>query len=88
MRMTDEELADIAMDNSFDVITGRIEVKNLFDNKDEVFWLAYLPGDKTSERNVIEILIDHYIYHEEYEKCSELVKLKEEKYNEVRSIKD
>tara|TARA_R100000742_G_C4269506_1_gene88007 strand:+ start:1073 stop:1354 length:282 start_codon:yes stop_codon:yes gene_type:complete len=78
------ELYNSAMDNAYNLITGRLTVDELFiefdENEDEegVLPLPFNPflSEKFSNA-LIDVVIDHFSSIEEYEKCAELVKIKE-----------
>ena len=69
--------SEIGLENSYLVLTGQITLEELFIKHPYKVYLAHVPGDVDNEKNIIDDLIDHYIYYEEYEKCSELKKLKD-----------
>ena len=75
-----QEIAEKALDNAYRLIIGKVTLEELFDEAEEsvkeIDKQIYLPFDpeKAIPEDCIEILIEHFIYHEEYEKCAELVK--------------
>jgi len=76
---TDEvELVNDAMNNAFNILTGKSEFKTLFvDNADRIA-LPFDPyNKKVTHGKIIDLLILHYTECEWYERCAELVKLKE-----------
>ena len=74
-----QEEAEQGLENSYMVLTGKITLEELFVKFPYKVYLAHVPGDAKEEEDIIDDLILHFIYHEEYEKCSELQKLKNDK---------
>jgi len=77
--ITDEELARLANDNTFNILMGNITMKELFNQDIDVPLLVDPSQEFLSNTTKIEILdgmIDYYVEVEEYEKCNELLKLK------------
>jgi len=77
------ELYNSAMDNAYNLITGKIDVDDMFIEFDEGDDDALLPlpfnpfmSEKYSNA-LIDVVIEHFSHYEEYEKCAELVKIKE-----------
>jgi len=78
------ELYNNAMDNAYNLITGKITVDDLFvefdesEDEDDVLPLPFNPflSEKFSNA-LIDVVIDHFSHYEEYETCAELVKIKE-----------
>ena len=77
--ITDEELARLANDNTFNILMGNIIMKELF-NQDIDVPLLVDPSQEflsnTTKMEILDGMIDYYVEVEEYEKCSELLKLK------------
>ena len=71
-----QEHAEQGLENSYMVLTGKITLEELFVKFPYRVYLAHVPGDTEDESAIIDDLISHYIYYEEYEKCVELQKLK------------
>ena len=68
-----------ANDNTFDILTGRITMEELFkNNNDNIPFLIQSKEmvDIEDRLDVLEGMIEYYTEGEEYEKCAELVKLK------------
>ena len=74
----DVELVNDAMNNAFNILTGKFDYKTFFvDNADRIA-LPFDPYDKkVSHVKIIDLLIHHYTECEWYERCAKLVKLKE-----------
>jgi len=78
------ELYNSAMDNAYNLITGKMSVDELFvefdesEDEEDILPLPFNPflSEKFSNA-LIDVVIDHYTQYEEYEKCAELVKIKE-----------
>ena len=77
--ITDEELARLANDNTFNILMGNITMIELF-NQDIDVPLLVDPSQEflsnTTKMEILDGMIDYYVEVEEYEKCSELLKLK------------
>jgi|TARA_R110000782_G_scaffold5765_2_gene19931 hypothetical protein len=74
-----ELLQQQANDNTFDILTGRITMEKLFQsNNDNIPFLIQSKEMVNIEDrlDVLEGMIEYYTEGEEYEKCAELVKLK------------
>jgi|TARA_R110000744_G_scaffold281190_1_gene393126 hypothetical protein len=81
--LEDLELFNQAMDNAYLFITGKIDVEDVLvdlDNDDlEEFSLPFNPFlHEDISNQEIDSVIEHFSELEEYEKCAELVKCKEE----------
>jgi len=77
--ITDEELVRLANENTFNILMGNVTVKELFDQDIDVPLLVDPSQEFLSNTTKMEILdgmIEYYVEEEDYEKCSELVKLK------------
>ena len=80
--LEDLEMYEQAMENAYDIITRRKTLDDIYhkfeeDGKIDKF---YLPFDPTKEDgrsgDIIDMVIEYYTGTEEYEKCAELVKIK------------
>jgi|TARA_R110000796_G_scaffold41113_1_gene101467 hypothetical protein len=69
---------DKCMNNSYLLVTGKKNLEEFFKNQEDVFFM-HNPDEPILDGNyaVYDVLIDHFIYTEEYEKCQELKNLKE-----------
>ena len=68
-----------ANDNTFDILTGRVTMEELFkSNNDNIPFLIQSKEmvDIEDRLDILEGMIEYYTEGEEYEKCAELVKLK------------
>ena len=79
--IVDQEIAEKALNNAYNLIVGKTTMEELFveaNKKENIEIEVYLPFDPHYgvPEDCIDILMDHFIYTEEYEKCAELVKVK------------
>jgi len=79
--LEDLEMYEKAMENAYDLITKRKTVDDIFyELEDEAYLEYYLPFDPIREDgrtpDIIDMVIEYYTGTEEYEKCAELVKIK------------
>ena len=73
-QLENEEMMDDSILNSYYVLTGRATVDEIFNRQDfPIFFIN--PGEDLDEGSLNDML-DYFISTEEYEKCSELIKLK------------
>jgi len=80
--LEDLELYEQAMNNAYDIITKRKTLDDIYyDLEEETIDAFPLPFDPIVEdgrtEDIIDIVIEHFTHTEEYEKCAELVKIKE-----------
>ena len=77
--ITDEELVRLANENTFSILMGKITIEELFEQDIDIPLLVD-PSEKSlskeTKKEILEGMIEYYTEGEEYEKCSELVKLK------------
>jgi hypothetical protein len=68
---------DLCMRNSYELLLGKKTIDQLVDNNDNLY-LIFSPEYKLviMEDDVYDSLIDYFIYTEEYEKCAEILNLK------------
>ena len=81
--LEDMELYGRAMDNAYSIITKRKTLDDIYyELEAEIIDDLPLPFDPMLEDgrtvDMIDIVIEYFIETEEYEKCAELVKIKEE----------
>ena len=84
--LDDLELYNDAMFNAYEFITGRTNLRSLEEQLSYGKIERYpLPFDPTFENgrtpDVIDMVIEHFTKVEAYEKCAELLKIKEECQN-------
>ena len=90
-----QEIAEKALDNAYRLIIGKVTLEELFDEAEESLgdidkeiYLPFAPEEDSPE-DCIDVLLEHFIYHEEYEKCEKLVKAqKRVKQNKKRVDSD
>tara|TARA_R110000787_G_scaffold94090_1_gene196634 strand:+ start:799 stop:1074 length:276 start_codon:yes stop_codon:yes gene_type:complete len=81
--LEDLEMYEQAMENAYDLITKRKSLDDIYDDfeKEGTIEEFYLPFDPLSEdgrtADIIDVVIEYFTSTEEYEKCAELVKIKE-----------
>lgn len=76
-----ELITQQANDNTFNILTGKITMEDLFESdQDNIPLLVQTTEivDLENRLDVLEGMIEYYTEEEEYEKCAELVKLKNE----------
>ena len=82
--LEDLEMYEQAMENAYDLITKRKSLDDIYDDfeKEGTIEEFYLPFDPLSEdgrtADIIDVVIEYFTSTEEYEKCAELVKIKDE----------
>tara|TARA_R110000823_G_scaffold262899_2_gene383466 strand:- start:251 stop:523 length:273 start_codon:yes stop_codon:yes gene_type:complete len=80
--LEDLELYNRAMVNAYDIITKKKTLDDIYYAlEDDIITEFPLPFDPVTEdgrsEDVIDVVVEYFISIEEYEKCSELVKIKE-----------
>ena len=80
--LEDLELYNQAMVNAYDIITKKKTLDDIYyaleDDRITEFPLPFDPVSESGRsEDIIDIVIEYFISIEEYEKCSELVKIKE-----------
>ena len=81
--LEDMELYNRAMNNAYNIITKRKTLDDIYyDLEEGKINRLPLPFDPISEdgrsNDVIDVVIEYFTSTEEYEKCAELVKIKDE----------
>jgi len=73
-----ESIINNSMHYSYLLITNQITFDELLDiSQIEGFGLIFDPEDPyLNEDDIIDTLLDHFIYLEEYEKCQDLIEIK------------
>jgi len=80
--LEDLEMYEQAMENAYALITKRKSLDDIYESfeKEGIVDKFYLPFDPMAEdgrsEDIIDIVIEYFISVEEYEKCAELVKIK------------
>ena len=80
--LEDLELYERAMDNAYNLITKRKTLDDIYyELEDDTIDGFPLPFDPVIEdgrsTDIIDIVVEHFTHTEEYEKCAELVKIKQ-----------
>ncbi len=80
--LEDLEMYNAAMENSYYLITKRKTLDDIYILlEEEAIDEFYLPFDPIQEdgrsTDVIDMVIEYFITTEEYEKCAELIKIRE-----------
>jgi|TARA_R100001530_G_C4302929_1_gene150982 hypothetical protein len=68
-------LIEQSMDNAYLILTKRRTIDQLIDERGDETGI-WLPSKQEDQKDVIDVVLDHYIEREEYEKCAELVEAK------------
>ena len=77
LETTEEELVSDAMNNAYNILTGKESYDSLLYEGVDRIPLPFNPFDKkTNWDKIIDTLIEHYIQLEWYERCAKLVELK------------
>tara|TARA_A100001201_G_scaffold2780_1_gene6913 strand:- start:2244 stop:2522 length:279 start_codon:yes stop_codon:yes gene_type:complete len=80
--LEDLEMYEEAMENAYLIITKKLTLDDIYMKfeEDGIINKFYLPFDPMEEdgrsTDVIDMVIEYYTGTEEYEKCAELVKIK------------
>ena len=72
------EILDEAYRNAYAVATGKLTIKELLNKADDMIFLPFDPTAPETFTMVIDDIIQYFSDTEEYEKCAELVKAKEQ----------
>lgn len=69
---------DKCMNNTYYIVTGKKTVNDFLNEEDDLYFL-HDPKKSTFAPNdpLYDTLIDYFIYTEEYEKCAEILEIKE-----------
>tara|TARA_R110002051_G_C8506087_1_gene465596 strand:- start:302 stop:577 length:276 start_codon:yes stop_codon:yes gene_type:complete len=85
--LEDLEMYEQAMENAYELITKKKTLDDIYDEFENagIIEKFYLPFDPVEEdgrtADVIDMLLEYFISTEEYEKCAELVKIKDKCLN-------
>ena len=84
--LEDLEMYEQAMENAYEIITKRKTLDDIYYDLDaKIIDEFHLPFDPIQEDgrtpDVIDMVIEYYTGTEEYEKCAELVKIKDKCQN-------
>ncbi len=68
---------DEAYRNAYKIATGKMTVKELLESATEMIFLPFDPSAPETFAMIIDDIIQYFSDNEEYEKCAELVKVKD-----------
>ena len=71
------EILDEAYRNAYKIAVGKMTVAQLLDKADEMIFLPFDPSAPETFSMIVDDIIQYFADTEEYEKCAELVKIKE-----------
>lgn len=69
MKLEDEELVDLAMNNAYAMLIGNKSIDDILDQEDE---MVLIPDPEITDEELSEDLIEYFITTEEYEKCAKI----------------
>jgi hypothetical protein len=69
MKLNDDELVDLAMNNAYAMLVGNKSIDDLLDEEEE---MVLVPDPEISDEELSEDLIEYFITTEEYEKCTKI----------------
>ncbi len=73
MKLSDEELVDLAMNNAYAMLVGNKSIDDLLDDDNKEMILV--PDPDITDEELSEDLIEYFITTEEYEKCAKIKNL-------------
>jgi hypothetical protein len=77
------EILDEAYRNAYLIATGQLSVKELLNKADDMIFLPFDPSAPETFVMIIDDVIQYFSDSEEYEKCAELVKVKD-KFDDIK----
>ena len=69
MKLSDDELVDLAMNNAYAMLVGNKSIDELLDEEEE---MVLVPDPEITDEELSEDLIEYFITTEEYEKCAKI----------------
>ena len=69
MKLSDDKLVDLAMNNAYAMLVGNKSIDELLDEDKE---MVLVPDPEISDEELSEDLIEYFITTEEYEKCAKI----------------
>ena len=72
------EILDEAYRNAYKIAVGEMTVKELLDKADDMVFLPFDPSAPETFSMIVDDIIQYFADTEEYEKCAELVKIKDQ----------
>tara|TARA_R110002012_G_C11586074_1_gene605805 strand:- start:340 stop:651 length:312 start_codon:yes stop_codon:yes gene_type:complete len=81
----EQMLIDRAFENSYLILTNKTTMDKLMEKKSKFGMKAMLMYDPSDEPDefLYDDIIDHFEHHEDYEKCAELLQLKNKMFKDV-----
>ena len=81
----EQEILDKAFDNSYLILTKKTTFEKLLETKSKFGMRAIMIYDPSEEpdEELFDDMIDHYEYHENYERCAELLSIKQKTFENV-----
>ena len=70
MKLNDDELVDLAMNNAYAMLVGNKSIDDLLDEEHEE--MVLVPDPEITAEELSEDLIEYFITTEEYEKCTKI----------------
>jgi hypothetical protein len=77
------EILDESYRNAYAIAIGKVTVKELLERSKEMIFLPFDPSNPETFTLIVDDIIDYFESTEEYEKCSELIKIKK-KFDDLR----
>lgn len=71
------EILDEAYRNAYKIATGKMTVTELLERADDMIFLPFDPSAPETFTIIVDDIIQYFSDTEEYEKCAELVKVKD-----------
>ena len=74
-----DKIVSICMVNSYNLITGKKTLDDILENSKHPYFLWNIIHNEIDDEifdTFIDLMISHYEYSEEYEKCAELLSIK------------
>jgi len=74
-----DKIVSICMVNSYNLITGKKTLDDILENSKHPYFLWNIIHNEIDDEifdTFIDLMIGHYEYSEEYEKCAELLSIK------------
>ncbi len=69
MKLSDDEMVDLAMNNAYAMLVGSKSIDELLDEDKE---MVLVPDPDITDEELSEDLIEYFITTEEYEKCAKI----------------
>jgi hypothetical protein len=69
MKLSDDEMVDLAMNNAYAMLVGNKSIDELLDEDEE---MVLVPDPEITDEELSEDLIEYFITTEEYEKCAKI----------------